>query len=308
MDAKTPTLTIFTATYNRGHLIQKLYESLLRQKNFDFEWLVVDDGSEDGTPELFEEILLKDNPFKVRYYKQGNKGLISALNRGIQLARGQFLSKIDSDDYLAAEYSSNVLCWIDEIRAQEDIYGVGGLRVNQKNEPLAGSWPMIDENGYVDASDIERKNYNLDADMSEAWRVDILRQYPFSVWPGEKFAPEQITFFKIALDGYKIRWRSVPIQICEYQEGGLTRGAFNLQKNNPMGYAMMYNQLLDLPNNSFIVKLKNAIQMFAMSFVGKHPLYGFKRRHLGYRVLALIPGFLLSIRRYYQYNKKNDNY
>ena len=42
-------LTIFTATYNRGYIIEKLYNSLKRQKEFDFECLVIDDGSEDNT-------------------------------------------------------------------------------------------------------------------------------------------------------------------------------------------------------------------------------------------------------------------
>lgn len=298
-----PTLTIFTATYNRAHLITRLYESLLRQQNFDFEWLVVDDGSEDGTSALFEKILSRNHPFEIRYYKQSNKGLIAALNRGIQLAHGQYLSKIDSDDYLTDEYSFNMLQWIDEIRHNHFLYGVGGVRVNTRNEPLAGSWPIIDKNGYVDASDIERNKYNLDADMSEAWRVDVLRQYPFPVWPGEKFAPEQITFFTIALKGYKIRWRNVPIQICEYQEGGLTLGAFNLQKKNPMGYAMMYNQLLDLPELCTSQKFKYAVEMFAMSFVGHYPRYGFKKRHLIYRLVAFIPGYLLSIRRKKQFNQ-----
>jgi len=300
MDNKKTILTIFTATYNRGHLIRRLYESLLRQSNFKFEWLVVDDGSTDGTSELFESILSKSHPFEIRYYKQENKGLIRSLNLGVQLAKGAFFSKIDSDDYLTDDYSKQVLKWIEDIKGEDKIYGVGGLKVNQRMEPMTGKWPII--NGeYVDATDIERKLYRLDADMSEAWRTDILKKYPFPVWPGEKFAPEQITFFTIALDGYKIRWRNIPINVCEYQEDGLTLGAFNLQKNNPMGYAMMYNQLLDIPSNGFIANLRNAVQMFSMAFVGQHPCYGFKSRHLFYRLLAFVPGYLLSIRRLHQF-------
>ena len=44
-------ITIFTSTYNRCHTLERLYESLCRQTSFDFEWLVVDDGSTDDTKE-----------------------------------------------------------------------------------------------------------------------------------------------------------------------------------------------------------------------------------------------------------------
>ena len=49
-------VTIFTPTYNRAHLLVKLYESLKKQTSKNFEWLVVDDGSTDGTSQLFEEL------------------------------------------------------------------------------------------------------------------------------------------------------------------------------------------------------------------------------------------------------------
>lgn len=47
-----PTLTIFTPAYNRAYTLHLCYESMLRQKNKDFEWLIVDDGSTDNTKEL----------------------------------------------------------------------------------------------------------------------------------------------------------------------------------------------------------------------------------------------------------------
>ena len=65
-------LTIFTATYNRGHLIGRLYESLKRQNVFDFEWLIIDDGSQDNTKDLFEKWLNEENRFQIRYYYQEN--------------------------------------------------------------------------------------------------------------------------------------------------------------------------------------------------------------------------------------------
>jgi glycosyltransferase involved in cell wall biosynthesis len=294
-------LTIFTATYNRAHLLPRLFKSLKRQGCFDFEWLVIDDGSVDKTTDLFEDFLKEELPFSIRFYTQENQGLIRTLNSGISLAKGCYLIKMDSDDYVMDDFVENICRWIDEIDSNKKIYAVGGLRVTAQGMPLKGKWPIIPKEGYVDASDIERKQYNLDADMTEAWRLEVLRRYPFPVWPTEKFAPEQIVTHQIAIEGYKIRWRAVPLTICEYQEGGLTLGASTLEKKNPMGYAMMYEQQLDRPDFSFQKKICSAMNMFALTMIGRTPSYYFKNKHKVIKLLAFIPGVLLFFRRIKQF-------
>ena len=296
-----PLITVFTATYNRGHLIQRIYQSLLRQKEFNFEWLVIDDGSQDQTEDLFNDWTSRDNPFEIRYYKQENRGLIRTLNRGIELARGEYFAKIDSDDYVVDDYTTNISKWVASIENSTSIYAVSGVRVTPDGIPLKGKWPDIPrELGFVDATDLERAAYDLDADMCEAWRTDVLRNYPFPVWNGEKFAPEQIVFNQIALDGYKIRWYPVAMSICEYQEGGLTKGSRKLEIQNPMGYAMMYNHKLkyDIP---FAQKLRCAMQCTALSIVGRNPQYILQTNLPIAAIATLFPCVLLAIRRKWQY-------
>lgn len=296
-----PLITVFTATYNRGHLIQRIYQSLLRQKEFNFEWLVIDDGSQDQTEDLFNDWTSRDNPFEIRYYKQENRGLIRTLNRGIELARGEYFAKIDSDDYVVDDYTTNISKWVASIENSTSIYAGSGVRVTPDGIPLKGKWPDIPrELGFVDATDLERAAYDLDADMCEAWRTDVLRNYPFPVWNGEKFAPEQIVFNQIALDGYKIRWYPVAMSICEYQEGGLTKGSRKLEIQNPMGYAMMYNHKLkyDIP---FAQKLRCAMQCTALSIVGRNPQYILQTNLPIAAIATLFPGVLLAIRRKWQY-------
>lgn len=301
MIGNKPLLTIFTATYNRGYLIERVYHSLLNQKIFDFEWLVIDDGSQDQTEELFGDWLKRDNPFEIRYYRQENQGLIRALNRGVSLAHGDYFSKIDSDDYVVEDYSKNISEWVASIENEQDIYAVSGVKVSPDGVPLKGKWPAISiEPGFVDATDLERKVHDLDADMCEAWRTEVLRKYPFPVWNGEKFAPEQIVFNQIALDGYKIRWYPIAMAICEYLDDGLTRGARKLEVENPMGYAMMYNHKLkyDIPLKQ---KLQCAMQCTALSIVG-HNLQYIRQSNMPVATLVtLVPGMLLSIRRKRQY-------
>ena len=56
-------ITIFTPTYNRKNLLLKLFKTLTEQTNKDFEWLIVDDGSTDGTKEWFESLKYKTYDF-----------------------------------------------------------------------------------------------------------------------------------------------------------------------------------------------------------------------------------------------------
>ena len=60
-------VTVFTPTYNRAYIIEKLYQSLKRQTFHDFEWIVLDDGSTDDTKKLFERILAEKSFFTIKY-------------------------------------------------------------------------------------------------------------------------------------------------------------------------------------------------------------------------------------------------
>ena len=99
MDNKT-FCSICTPTYNRKNLLENLYRSLLAQTDNDFEWIVIDDGSEDDTEEYMQKILKENNKFEIRYYKQKNGGKHRAVNKGIEIAKGQVFAIVDSDDVL----------------------------------------------------------------------------------------------------------------------------------------------------------------------------------------------------------------
>ena len=92
-------ITVFTPSFNRAHLLSRLYDSLLKQTTNDFEWLIVDDGSTDDTETKVEEFINKGE-LPIRYYKQQNGGKHRAINTGVQLASGELFFIVDSDDGL----------------------------------------------------------------------------------------------------------------------------------------------------------------------------------------------------------------
>ena len=79
-------VTVFTPAYNRGYIIKNLYISLCAQKNKNFEWLIVDDGSTDNTGELIKEWQAQNNGFDIIYIKTENGGKHRAINTGVRLA------------------------------------------------------------------------------------------------------------------------------------------------------------------------------------------------------------------------------
>ncbi|SCJ34492.1 Hyaluronan synthase [uncultured Clostridium sp.] len=297
-------ITVFTPTYNRGYIIENLYKSLRNQTSFNFEWLVVDDGSNDDTEELFSEWSRKNNNFKIRYYKIDNGGKPRAINKGVELARGKYFFMVDSDDYLTKDAISKLEDWILEIDSNNEIIAVGAARAFPNMKYIKGVEPLIDDDiGYVDANNLERLKYNLDADMCEAYKIDKFKEFPFKVWYGEKFSPEEIVLNEIALNGYKVRWHKDIIYICDYLNDGLTKGSWNLIKNNPMGYAMLYNHKLKF-TKGIKEKFNYACQHIALSIIGEQYGYIFESNSKVLTILALPFGYMLSLRRKNQFKLK----
>ena len=301
-----PFFTVFTATFNRGYILPKLYDSLKKQKIMDFEWLVIDDGSSDETEQLFQQWIHDETRFPIRYMKKDNGGKPRAINYGIQYAKGEYFFMVDSDDTLKPDALSKMKQWCKEIENKPQFIGVGAARGFPDGSYIKGIAPSVNEYGYIDASNLQRRDFNLDADMCEAYKTEIFKKYPMPEWPGEKFAPEQISLNEIALDGYLLRWHADIIYQCEYLDDGLTKGSNVLEKKNPMGYAMMYNHMLKYPELSIKQKYYAACQHIALSIYGKNLSYILRSNKIIYSIFALPVGILLSIRRRKQFDEVNE--
>ena len=97
---KRKSITVFTPTYNRAYCIYKCYESMKRQTNKDFEWLIVDDGSSDGTDELVKSWMNEETGFNIKYIYKENGGMHTAYNVAYDNITTELAMNIDSDDYL----------------------------------------------------------------------------------------------------------------------------------------------------------------------------------------------------------------
>ena len=120
---RSPTFSVVIPTYNRADLLPRAVGSVLGQTMGDFELLVVDDGSVDTTREVIEGF--RDS--RVRYLRQENAGAPSARNHGARLARGRYITFLDSDDEALPDWLETLTKTFEEQEA--DIVCCGFTRV-----------------------------------------------------------------------------------------------------------------------------------------------------------------------------------
>ena len=227
-------ITVFTPTYNRADTLKNLYQSLCKQTSYQFEWLVVDDGSTDNTKELIRQLQKKCTLFPIRYFKKENGGKHTAINTGVELAKGFLFFIVDSDDYLMPDAIASILKWEQSISANDSFAGVSGNRGYSANQLIGETF----EGDFIDATALEREKLLILGDKAEVYYTDVLKRYPFPVFENERFLTESIVWNRMAEDGYKLRWFNQIIYITEYRDDGLTKHYVQLLANNPQGYAL----------------------------------------------------------------------
>ncbi len=244
-----PKLTIFTATYNRAYILPKLYESLCNQTYFDFEWILIDDGSSDESVSLIQRWLNDNRQFQINFIQLSHGGKNRAINRAVTVAQGSFFLIVDSDDCLSTDAVEWIYSKIPEIEKDDKYAGFSGIRCK-----IDGSYivePLFEGKSFIDCLNTERRKYKLQADMAEVYKTEILRKYPFPVADDEFFTPENVVWDAIALAGYLMRWHNKKIYYCDYLEDGLTKGWNDLRKKNPIGFAMSANTYLKYAQGVF---------------------------------------------------------
>lgn len=245
-------ITILTPTYNRAKLLKPLYDSLCNQTSFDFEWLIVDDGSTDDTSEIVKTF--KTDKFPILYYYKKNGGKHTAMNYSHPYINGELLFIVDSDDVLTNDAIETTIN--DWIRFGKDKnIGVLSYTIKHKNGELISQGNVC---GYYIDNDIDyRVNNNVEGDRCEIVRSDIFKNIPMPTFEGERFMGEGWLWRKIALK-YNTVYIDKAIYIAEYLPGGLSKSGRLFRMNNP--YGMMENcKGFMIPQVCWKVRLKEVL-------------------------------------------------
>jgi len=221
-------LTVITATFNRREKLRRAYDALCRQDaDGRFIWLIIDDGSTDGTEEQVVQ-WQQENKVKIEYLRTENNGVTRARHIGRILVKTYWMTVMDSDDY-----------YVDG--ALNEILGLLETTGIKNDEKCAGLlFPIVNAH----TTDIVEGNYTLTqqyfkhkcvGDFQVVDKTDICRFAP-PHFVGEKFVTESAYLRKMDFFFY-YRCLNRRYMVRDYYEDGLTQNLGDVIQKNPQGQA-----------------------------------------------------------------------
>ena len=173
---KKPAVSIIMPCYNTEKYLKKTMDSIFSQTFDDYELIMVDDGSTDGTPALLDEYG-KNHPDIITVFHKENGGQSTARNLALDAAKGEYILFWDSDDYAETDYIESMF------KAAEE----------NKSEAVISGSHYVDENGVV----IENLNYPVDrfpdyplrrlSPHGKLYRLDFLNRHGIRFVPGKLY-------------------------------------------------------------------------------------------------------------------------
>lgn len=261
-----PFISILTPTYNRGKLLLPLYESLKNLTFEDFEWLIVDDGSEDDTEQYALSWIahnIENAEFPIRYIKKSNGGKHTAINRGVREANGELILILDSDDTLPADSLATIAHYYEQCKGYKDCAGVCGLMAHHDGQLIGTGFPK--EPMYESALQFRyAEKGNVTGDLLEVYKTSVMREFPFPEIENEKFCPESLVWNRIA-NKYKLFCFNKVVYYRDYLDGGLTSKIVRIRMNSPIASTMTYAEMLDY-NISLKWKIRSAINYWRFKY------------------------------------------
>lgn len=288
-----PYLSIVTPTYNRGHLLTECYQSLCRQTDKDFQWIIVDDGSKDNTQDVVKTFNTKD--FEIIFAQKENGGKHTALNAAHPYIQSKYVLILDSDDQLTEDAVCAVREAWDRWENRSDVGIVTFLKGG------AADNPDCEVSDYETPVDIlrYRRTVHYGSDCCEVIRSELFLKYPFPEYAGERFISECALWNRVSLT-HKCVYINKVIYLFEYLEGGLTKSGRKLRISNPRG-GMFICDLRMGPNNFLKQRIKYGLLYTCYGYFAglttSGVLAGTKHKLL--TLGCILPGYLL-----YQYWKR----
>ena len=289
---KNKYITVFTPTYNRMNLLSRCYESMKKQTNKNFIWMIVDDGSTDETVSLVEKWLNEDNDFYIKYYYKENGGLHTAYNEAISHIDTPLSVCIDSDDWMPEDAIEKIInFW--EKNGSEKYAGILGLDFFQNGKVIGDKLP---EQNSINLIDLLVGKYHIkNGDRTCVVRTELYKKYaPMKVFTGEKnFNPHYI-HLQIS-KRYDFLVLNENLHYVEYQSEGMSASMLKQYRNSPNSFAETRSLYLSFPNTSIKFKFRHSIHLVSSCALSGSIMKAFDRSPYHIITLVSIPfGWLLS--------------
>jgi len=312
------TLTVFTPTYNRVHTIVRTYESLCRQSNDDFDWLIIDDGSSDGTREWVESLgekttergvrfdwmgreldgeddnhfVINTSQFTIEYIYKSNGGLYTGYNVAYATIATELCVCIDSDDYLPDDVVEKIVrLWKNRPKGRE-YAGIEGLDFNVVDgQPIGGFFPEHLQEAY-------HAEIGHVGDTKQVMRTALMKDVaPQIGFQGEKdFNP----FYMLSqvMDKYPALILNENLCWVEYQIGAdsMSQGIWKQYLRSPRSYAKYrINQMTLKHGNSWKKRFRLCVHYVSSCILSKDGQWLNNTPLRGMTLLAAPLGLMLAL-------------
>ncbi len=226
-------ITVFTPTYNRAHLLPRLYESLKQQTSKNFVWMVVDDGSVDDTKILVNKWIL-ENLVDIKYFYKKNGGMHTAHNLAYSAIDTELNLCIDSDDWMPNDAISKIeLTW----NSYKDTENIGGIVALDADENLTVLGSVLPSG--VESTSFTKlyQYYKVTGDKKVILRTDILKKFPqYPEYRSEKLVPLGSLYMLIS-ERYDFICLNEIVCCVEYQVSGSSNTIMKQYFQSPKGFA-----------------------------------------------------------------------
>lgn len=287
-----PLLTVFTPTYNREKLLTRCYESMKAQTNQNFIWMVVDDGSTDGTSELVKKWISESNGLEIKYLYKENGGLHTAYNKAIENIETELCVCIDSDDFMPNNAVELIIDFWRE-NGSEKYAGIVGLDFDLNGKVIGDLLP----NKEVNLIDLFLGKYKIkNGDRTNVVRTELYKRFaPMKVFPGEKNFNPHYMHLQISQD-YDFLVLNENLRFVDYQPNGMTNSMLRQYRSSPNSFAEIRKLYLSFKNTSLWFKLKHTIHLTSSCILANKSLSGIAENPHHIMAIFTFPcGFMLSL-------------
>ena len=248
-------ITVFTPTYNRGNLLKKGYEALLHQEDKRFEWLIIDDGSQDNTKEIVEQ-WINEKKIDIRYIYKENGGLHTAYNLAIANINTELAVCVDSDDFLADDAIFRILNFWDNNK-ESRYAGIVGLDCDLSGNIIGDKLP---DKKSVNLIDLLVGKYKIvNEDRKVVVRTELYKQVaPMKTFNGEKnFNPHYMHL--LISKNYDFLVLNQKLCVVEYQKDGMSAGILKQYYNSPNSFMEIRRLYMSFEQAGLFFKIRQAI-------------------------------------------------
>jgi glycosyltransferase involved in cell wall biosynthesis len=217
-----PKVTVLMSVYNGQDFLAEAIQSILDQSYRDFEFLIIDDGSTEPLDHILHRY--KDNRIVIR--RQKNMGLTRSLNKGLSLARGEYIARMDADDVSLPNRLETQVHELDSDSGLDlvgcffDIVDGAGRLIERKElitDPVYRLWRLQFHNNYGHGTVMLRKKSVLDAgsydeNLSYAQDYDLWSR--ISIRNNTRIIPEVLYLYRMVEDGMQASVKNYEIQLA----------------------------------------------------------------------------------------------